>query len=142
MRGIVRRIAAIVIGVLFLIYGLVRLGVSSAMIAQVLGVIDLAPLHEPLGDVRAFLVEKSDLQIIPVTPAGYLYYMGLMGVTLTTGAIGSLLNKRFGLPLIGMFLVMWAALFVNFQTINPKIYHLAVALALYFALIMLKRERQ
>jgi hypothetical protein len=63
-----------------------------------------------------------------------------MGLTLSIGAIGSLFNKRFGLPLIATFLLMYAALFVNFQTINPKIVHLAVAAVLFLLLFWLKKR--
>ena len=115
------RVSAIVIGVLFLIYGLLRLGVGGAMLGDELGFFHIEPLQEALQDVGAFLEKKKELQIIPVSVAGYVAYIALMGLTLTTGAIGSLTNRVFGLPFIGGFLLMYVALFANFQTINKKI---------------------
>jgi len=35
---------------------------------------------------------------------------------------------------------MYAALFINFQTINPKIVHLAVAAVLFLLLLWIKKR--
>ena len=136
------RIIAIVIGVVFLAYGLLRIGVGSAMLGHELGIFHIDALQEPIKEVGEFLQEKADKdkQLIPFTVAGYVGYIALMGLTLSIGAIGSLINKRFGLPLIATFLLLYAALFVNFQTINPKIVHLAVALVLFLLLLWIKRR--
>jgi hypothetical protein len=136
------RIIAIVIGVVFLAYGLLRIGVGSAMLGHELGIFEIDALQEPIEEVGQFLEEKADngKQLIPVTVGGYVGYIALMGLTLSIGAIGSLFNKRFGLPLIATFLLMYAALFVNFQTINPKIVHLAVAAVLFLLLFWLKKR--
>ena len=136
------RIIAIVIGIAFLSYGLLRLGVGSAMLGQELGIFDIDALQEPIEEVGEFLEEKADKQLIPVTVGGYVGYIALMGLTLSIGAIGSLTNSRFGLPLIATFLLMYAALFINFQTINPKIVHLAVSSVLYLFLLWIKRYRR
>ena len=135
------RIIAIVIGIAFLAYGLLRIGVGSAMLGHELGIFDIDALQEPIEEVGEFLEEKADKQLVPVTVGGYVGYIALMGLTLSIGAIGSLTNKRFGLPLIATFLLMYAALFINFQTINPKIVHLAVAAVLFLLLLWInKRE--
>jgi len=134
------RIIAIVIGIAFLAYGLLRIGVGSAMLGHELGILDIDALQEPIEEVGEFLEEKADKQLIPVTVGGYVGYIALMGLTLSIGAIGSLTNKRFGLPLIATFLLMYAALFINFQTINPKIVHLAVAAVLFLLLLWIKKR--
>jgi len=134
------RIIAIVIGIAFLAYGLLRIGVGSAMLGHELGVFDIDALQEPIEEVGEFLDKKADKQLIPVTVGGYVGYIALMGLTLSIGAIGSLANKRFGLPFIATFLLMYAALFINFQTINPKIVHLAVASVLFLLLLWIKKR--
>ena len=134
------RIIAIVIGIVFLAYGLLRIGVGSAMLGHELGVFDIDALQEPIEEVGEFLDKKADKQLIPVTVVGYVGYIALMGLTLSIGAIGSLTNKGFGLPLIATFLLMYAALFINFQTINPKIVHLAVASVLFLLLLWIKKR--
>jgi hypothetical protein len=134
------RIIAIVIGIAFLAYGLLRIGVGSAMLGHELGIFDIDALQEPIEEVGEFLEEKADKQLISATVGGYVGYIALMGLTLSIGAIGSLTNKRFGLPLIATFLLMYAALFINFQTINPKIVHLAVAAVLFLLLLWIKKR--
>jgi hypothetical protein len=134
------RIIAIVIGIAFLAYGLLRIGVGSAMLGHELGIFDIDALQEPIEEVGDFLEEKADKQLIPVTVGGYVGYIAFMGLTLSIGAIGSLTNKRFGLPFIATFLLMYAALFINFQTINPKIFHLAVAAVLFLLLLWIKKR--
>jgi hypothetical protein len=134
------RIIAVVIGIAFLAYGLLRIGVGSAMLGHELGVFDIDALQGPIEEVGEFLDKKADKQLIPVTVGGYVGYIALMGLTLSIGAIGSLTNKRFGLPFIATFLLMYAALFINFQTINPKIVHLAVASVLFLLLLWIKKR--
>ena len=134
------RIIAVVIGIAFLAYGLLRIGVGSAMLGHELGVFDIDALQGPIEEVGEFLDKKADKQLIPVTVGGYVSYIALMGLTLSIGAIGSLANKRFGLPFIATFLLMYAALFINFQTINPKIVHLAVASVLFLLLLWIKKR--
>ena len=134
------RIIAIVIGIVFLAYGLLRIGVGATMLGDEVGIFDINALQEPLEEVAEFLEKKADKQLISVNVSGYLGYIALMGLTLSIGAIGSLANKRFGLPLIATFLLMYAALFINFQTINPKIVHLAIAAALFLSLLWIKKR--
>ena len=116
------------------------IGVGSAMLGHEVGIFDIAALQEPIKEVGEFLEKKADQQIIPVTVRGYVGYIAFMGLTLSIGAIGSLTNKRFGLPFIATFLLLYAALFINFQTINPKIFHLAVAAVLFLLLFWIKKR--
>lgn len=134
------RIIAIIISISFLAYGLLRIGVGSAMLGQALGIFNINALQEPIKEVGEFLQKKADKQLILTTVSGYVGYIALMGLTLTVGAIGSLTNQWFGLPLIATFLLMYAALFLNFQTVNPKIIHLVVATGLFLLLLWLKKH--
>jgi hypothetical protein len=70
--------------------------------------------------------------------AGYVGYIALMGLVLAVGSARTLMDRRFGLPLIGTFLVLYAALFLNFLTINRKVVHLAVCAVLFLALLGIK----
>jgi len=135
-----RHVAAILIAVAFLAYGVLRLVVGLGMVAQAISLVDIEAFREPLADTATFLGAKRELTLIPVSAAQYLGYIGFMGFVLSLGAIGALANRPFGLPLIGTFLLLYAALFVNFQTINPKIYHLAVCAVMFLVLLMIRRR--
>ena len=128
------RVLAIAIGIVFLAYGLLRLGVGTALLGQQLGIIEIDALEEPLSEVGEFLEEKADRRLIPVSVGGYVGYIALMGLALSAGSIGSLAGKRFGLPLIALFLLMYAALFISFQTINPKIVHYVYPAKIFYIL--------
>jgi hypothetical protein len=132
-----RRRVATLISIAFLAYGLIRLGVGSALLGQEIGLFDIEAFRGPVHDVGEFLARSSDEQLIPVSVAGYVSYIALMGVVLLTGALRSLMNRPFGLTFIGAFLVMYALLFVNFQTINPKAVHLAICAGLFGILLWL-----
>ena len=130
----------ILISLLFLGYGLIRLGVGSALLGQEMGLIDFHVFQEPVADIDDFLARSSSKQILPVSVAGYVSYIALMGLVLSIGAIGTLRGRSYGLKLIGTFLVMYALLFVNFQTINPKVVHLAVCAALFWVLLWTRKR--
>jgi hypothetical protein len=133
-----RKYISIIISIAFLGYGLIRIGVGSALLGQELGLLDVEAFRAPIVDIAGFLAKSGHKQMVPVSVAGYVSYIALMGLVLSAGAIGSLRNQRLGLPLIGAFLVMYALLFVNFQTINPKAMHLAVCAVLFGALFWSK----
>ena len=138
------RAISIVIGVIFLLYGLLRIGVGSAMLGHEFGLFEIDALKEPIEEVGKFIAEKleKDKILVPVTVGGYVGYIALMGLVLSIGAIGSLAKKGFGLPLIATFLLMYAALFINFQTINPKIVHLEMAGVLFLILLWIRVREQ
>jgi hypothetical protein len=136
-----RRYVEVLVTVVLLGYGLIRLGVGSVLLGQELGLIDFEALRDPVDDIGTFLAKANDRQIVPVSVAGYVSYIALMGVVLVVGAFRSLRNLSFGLSFIGAFLAMYALLFVNFQTINPKAIHLAVCAVLFGALLWLKWGR-
>lgn len=134
-----RKYGIIIIGIIFLVYGGVRFGVSSALLIQATGLIDVQDFQEPLIEIGAFLQGKNPTSLLAVSTVGYLCYLWLMGAALIVGAIGCLRNKKYGQNSIISFLAMYVLLFVNFQTINPKIIHL-IACAFLFALYMWLRS--
>jgi hypothetical protein len=135
-----RKYVSIIISIAFLGYGLIRIGVGSALLGQEIGLLDVLAFREPIDDIAGFLAKSSDKQIILVSVAGYVGYIALMGLVLSVGAIGSLRNQKHGMTLIGAFIAMYALLFVNFQTINPKALHLAVCTVLFCVLLWTKRK--
>ncbi len=136
-----RKSIAIIISLVFLGYGLIRIGVGSALLGQETGVIDVEAFRDPIHDVGKFLAKSQDKQIIPLSVAEYVAYIALMGFVLSIGAIRTLNNLKNGFAFIGAFIAMYALLFINFQTINPKAIHLGICMLLFGALIWLKGHR-
>lgn len=68
---------------------------------------------------------------------------GLLAVQIyfLLGAIDVLRDKARGLILLGAFLALYAALFVNFQTINRKVVYLEISAALFLVLVALRHRR-
>ncbi|MCR6702654.1 MAG: hypothetical protein NVV68_16565 [Dokdonella sp.] len=139
---LMRRYGRIFVSLALLLYGLIRIGVGSLLFGQEVGWLNLPAFQGPIEDIGGFLDRSADKQIVPVSVAGYLGYIALMGLVLAVGAIGSLRNRSFGLTFIGLFLVMYALLFINFQTINPKILHLAACAILFGLLLWLNRTHR
>lgn len=135
-----RKYIVILISLFFLGYGLIRVGVGSLLLGQEIGLFDFKAFHGPIKDIGFFLAKATEKQIIPVSVAGYVSYIAIMGVVLSVGAFGTLRGRAYGLKLIGASLVMYALLFVNFQTINPKAIYLAVCVVL-FGVLFWARER-
>lgn len=127
-----RLILTYAIGLVFLAGGGIRLGVSTLLIMQSQGVLSFADLQAGLNEVSQFMAKTGPQALVPFTDFHYLVYLWLMGATLFVGAIGCLIRKPFGLPCLYAFLTLWVMLFVNFQTINPKILHL-----MFFGLLTL-----
>ncbi len=86
----------IVIGLLFLVYGAVRLGVSSLLLLQLNGVLEFAELQAGVDEVRKFMALAQEKALISATTFGYLSYLWLMGALLVTGAIGCLKKNNIG----------------------------------------------
>ncbi len=129
----------IVIGVTLLLYGLLRIGVGSLLLSQHLGWLDVLALQDANRDVGTFLAKSADQQLIAVSVPAYLGYIAVMGLVLAAGAVRTLRDKSLGLRLMAIFLLMYAMLFINFQTVNPKLMHLAVCTVLYVVLCWLKQ---
>ena len=137
-----RKYIVIVIGILFLVYGGLRIGVSSLMIAQVQGYVSFEGMQSAIDDVHKFVDEKQGQALMPFSAVGYLGYIGLMGSMLVIGAIGIFRKRPFGKQFIGGFLALYALLFINFQVINPKIFHMLVCALLLGLVFWLEKDTQ
>lgn len=131
-----------IIGLAFLGYGLLRLGVGSLLAGQELGFYHFEFFDEPLADIKNFLVEKQFSHLIPFSVLGYASYIAFMGALLTIGSINHLRKKNSGLIFLGAFLIAYALLFVNFMTINQKIWHLIVCSVLVLILLWTTKRAQ
>ncbi len=139
MQQTMEKKIGIVIGVTLLLYGLLRIGVGSLLLSQHLGWLDVQALQDANSDVGTFLAKSADQQFIAVSVPAYLGYIAMMGLVLSAGAVRTLRDKSFGLRLMALFLLMYTVLFVNFQTVNPKVIHLAVCAMLFAVLCWFKR---
>ena len=134
-----KRKLAIAICLVFLISGLIRIGVSLIMIGQTLGWWALGgEAMEALAETQRFIAEH-DANLIGFTPLSYFGFILLMGLTISLGAIGQLWRKQWGLVLIILYLFSHAALFLNFMTVNPKIFYLALAIVATMVLVWANR---
>lgn len=133
-----RRLASLVT-ILFLGYGLLRLVVGLALAGIELDLLAWHVLDEAHADVDRFLREKGERALVPFSALGYVLYIALMGLTLMLGAIGVLAGRSFGLPVIAVFLALWAGLFVNFLTVNRKLVQFGGFALLYLLLVWAKR---
>lgn len=135
-----KRTLAITICLVFLISGLIRLGVGGMMIGQAMDwwAFD-GEASEALADTQRFISEQTT-NIVGFTPVSYFAYISFMGLVISLGAIGQIWRKTWGLGLIGVYLLSHGWLFVNFWTINPKIYLLTLAALLAMALFWLNRS--
>ena len=126
-----KRKLAVALCLIFLVSGLVRIGVSILMIGQAQGwwLFD-GEAVVALVDTQRFIAERGT-NLAGFTPLSYFAFIAFMGVTISLGAIGQLWRKRWGMALIILYLASHAALFVNFWTVNPKIglWALTVAMA-------------
>lgn len=136
------RYGIVIIGILFLIYGGIRLGVSSALLIQSFGIIEVNEFQEPLMKVSEFLEDKNPSSLMSLSTLGYLTYLWVMGAALIVGAIGCLKRKRYGDVSMVSFFIGWSLLFVNFQTINPKIFQLFVWALLYVSYLWFRSKEK
>jgi hypothetical protein len=135
-----RRATAIIICIVFLAFGLIRIGVGSALIGQNLGILNIDALSAPVEEVAEFIEKRQDQQIIKLNTLSYLCIIVFMGVSLALGAAGAFFRKRWGSVLIGVYLLTHAGLFVNFQTVNPKIAYFGIGVLLFAVLILVNRR--
>ena len=128
----------LLIAILLLGYGLVRIGVGGALLAQTLEIVNFSDLSEATLEVKQFINIRASEQIIPFTLTGYFTYILVMGILLTTGAVGTIARRKWGFFLLWIYIAMHTALFINFQEINPKIIVLVLQVILLFVLIYLR----
>jgi hypothetical protein len=136
-----RRITGLSIALILLGYGLVRIGVGGALLAQSLFIVDFTDLSDAVSEVTLFIDERVDEQIFPFSVPAYFAYIMAMGTLLVSGAAGAIARRRWGHILLGIYLAMHAALFVNFQEVNPKLISLVLAAAMLFLLVYLRPPR-
>ncbi|MEL4456535.1 hypothetical protein [Lutimonas vermicola] len=128
----------LLISLLLLGYGLIRIGVGGVLLAQIFEIINFSELNEATLEVKQFINIRASEQIIPFTLTGYFTYILVMGILLAIGAVGTIVRRRWGFILLWIYLAMHAALFINYQEINPKIIVLALQVILLFVLIYLR----
>ena len=128
----------LLIVILLLGYGLIRIGVGGALLAQAFEVINFSDLTEATLEVKQFINTRASEQIIPFTLTGYFTYILVMGILLSIGAVGVIARRRWGFIVLWIYLALHAALFINFQEINPKIIVLALQVILLLVLIYLR----
>lgn len=134
------RIVSVIICLGFLLFGVMRMGVGAALILQIAGMIDLPDLASTVTDTAVFLGQANERAIIGMGVTPYFGYIIAMGLVLVAGAVSALLRRHWGYRLIGLYLVMHGALFVNFLTVNPKIVYLAGGVTLLALLIFAQRR--
>lgn len=136
-RGIVKHVVGIGIAILLLVYGIVRFGVGALLLAQTLDIVNFPDLAEGVAEVKLFIDARASHQILPFSLKGYFGYILAMGVLLSAGATGVIARAQWAFKTLGVYMVMHAALFVNFQEINPKLIILVLQAIMLFALYYL-----
>ncbi len=134
----IKNIIGLLIAILLLGYGLIRIGVGGALLAQILEIVNFSDLAEATLEVKEFINIRASEQIIPFTLTGYFTYILVMGILLSTGAIGIIARRRWGFILLWIYISAHAALFLNFQEINPKLIVLALQIILLIVLTNLR----
>lgn len=132
----------LLIAMLLLGYGLIRIGVGGALLAQTLEIINFSEFADASLEVKEFINTRASEQLIPFTLTGYFTYILVMGILLSIGAVYTAVRKRWGFILLWMYIGMHAALFINFLEINPKIIVLVLQLILLISLNYLRPPTQ
>lgn len=127
--------------VIAMIFGLIRMGVSLLLTLQVVGAFDIAAFREPVMEIQQFLNVQNDRALIPLNPLSYLAIIAMMGLCLILGAILSWRRNLWGYGALAVYLFAHAGLFVNFQTINPKINILIGGVVLLCILVFANQRR-
>jgi len=132
----------ILIAIGLLGYGIIRITVGSVLWAQTVHLVDYPELKEATLEVKQFLDERSGKQIVPFTQVTYFAFISFMGILLTSGAIGALLRKNWGFVVLWIYIATHAALFINYQEINPKIMILILQVLLLVGLRHLRPAQE
>jgi len=117
-----KRKIGLLIALLLLAYGLSRMCVGGALLAQTMAFVDFPDLAEGVLEVRGFFDERSENLIVPFSLSGYFSYIMAMGVLLAAGAIGAIKSKRWGFAI----------------EVNPKLWALLLQAVLLFILYYLR----
>ena len=141
MKSNMKNKIGLLIAILLLGYGIIRIGVGAALLSQTFEIVSSSDLAEATLKVKQFIDIRADKQIIPFTLTGYFSYILVMGILLTAGAIGAIIRRKWGFILLWIYLANHAALFINFQEINRKLFVLALQVVLLFLLIYLRPSK-
>lgn len=138
------RVTGLVLTLLLLGYGLVRIGVGGSLLAQELAWINFPELADALADMKVFFDARADRQLLPFRMMAYNGYILGMGLVLTAGAVGVMYYRRWGFIVLGVYLMMHAALFVNYQefSLNKKVLGLALQCLILIVLCYLRPPRK
>lgn len=124
-----RTLAMVIIGI-FLVTGLIRVGVTAIVISQLMGWWQLGGEAAVAVTETQRFIGDAQTNLVGFTSLSYFLFLSFMGAIVSAGAIGQIWRKRWGLVLIALYLFCHAFLFLNFMTINPKIGLLLIALLL------------
>lgn len=129
-----KRVVAVTICTVFLVSGLIRIGVGGLMMGQTAGFWSIGgEASQALVEVEAFIAER-DVNLVGFTSMAYFGFILLMGVLIALGSFAQFWRKTWGFSLICLYLACHAFLFLNFMTINPKLLLLALASILTWVL--------
>jgi hypothetical protein len=135
------RVLGLAIVALLFGYGLIRIGVGALLLAQSVDLIHVTDLADAIAEVKRFTEARADKELVSFSVSGYSVYIMVMGLLLAAGAAGVFCYKRWGFILLGLYLSMHAALFVNYQEINPKLITLALQIVMLIVLVYLRPPR-
>lgn len=139
-----KKLTGMVLCLMLLGYGLVRIGVGGVLLAQELAWINFPELADALAEMKVFFEARVEQQLLPFNMAVYNGYILGMGLVLTAGAIGVMYYRRWGFMVLGVYLMMHAALFVNFQefSLNKKLLGLVLQCLILVVLVYLRAPRK
>ena len=130
-----KRALALLICAIFLVTGLIRVGVSLVVIGELQGWwVFGGEAAQAVAETREFIAQ-APTNFAGFTPLTYFAFLLFMGAVVSLGALAQVWRRGWGMALIGLYLACHSFLFVNFMTINPKIGLVALAAALAGILI-------
>ncbi|AFU99979.1 hypothetical protein [Simiduia agarivorans] len=103
------------------LFGVVRLLVGAAMLAQLGGLLAEPALAEGIGNVSQFMAERADIQLLPLPVPVFFANIALMGCLLIAGTAGVFFRKSWGFYCLYGYLMLHGALFVIYLEVNPKL---------------------
>lgn len=135
-----RKILIWVIGLFFILYGLLRVAGGIMVISALLVDGEHEGIQEGADKVRSAMDNPAQFEIIPFNSFGYMGYIIFMGLILIVGTVGVLLSKRWGPWIMSSYFVLYLFLFLNFLVFNIKIAHLVGSFVLFLLFLWLKKK--
>lgn len=137
-----KKIGYYVIALAFLVYGILRLNGAVPAVGQAMEWSDTEMGRTVLAAARPGFAEMEPRGIVPLSLTGYMMVSLLMGITLSIGSFLALFKIRAGYYFMGLFFLLFAFGFVNYQVFNSKIIHFAISLALFILMLWLSDYAQ